>query len=75
MEFIKNLGILYTLTDGFKSIDGIVKGKVKKEVKSHLKELEHTINSTSRNSDGSFNFVSGVSDEESAVHAGWKIDI
>lgn len=75
MEFIKNLGILYTLTDGFKSIDGIVKGKVKKEVKSHLKELEHTINSTSRNSDGSFNFVSGVGDEESAVHAGWKIDI
>ena len=33
MEFIKNLGILYTLTDGFKSIDGIVMGKVKKEVK------------------------------------------
>lgn len=65
-EFMKNLGLLYTLTDGFKNIDGLVKGKVKKEVKKGLKNLEHTINSTSRNSDGSLKFTSGVSDDQSS---------
>jgi hypothetical protein len=31
-EFLKNVGLLYTLTDGFKNIDSLIKGKVKKEV-------------------------------------------
>lgn len=75
LDFVKNLGILYTLTNGFTNVDGLIKGRVKKEVKSHLKELEHAINSTTRNSDGSFSFASGVSDDESVMHAGWKIDI
>lgn len=74
-EFLKNLGIIYTLTDGFKNIDGLVKGKVKKEVRQNLKELEHTINSTSRNSDGSLAYVTGIDDKESYSGLGWRIDI
>ena len=31
-DFLKNIGLLFTLTDGFKNLDGLVKGKVKKEV-------------------------------------------
>ena len=75
VDFAKNIGILYTLTDGFKNIDALVKGNVKKEVKSHLKELEHTLNSTSINTDGSYNYTSGVDDTESSINAGWKLDI
>ena len=74
-EFLKNLGIIYTLTDGFKNIDGLVKGKVKKEVRQNLKELEHTINSTSRNSDGSLAYVTGIDDKESYSGLGWRIDV
>ena len=38
-EFLKNVGLLFTLTDGFKNLDGLVKGKVRKEVKKGLREL------------------------------------
>lgn len=75
MEFIKNLGIIYTLTDGFKNIDKLVNGEVNKKVRKSLKELEHTINSTTRHSDGSFNYMSGVSDENSYIGAGVRLDI
>lgn len=54
-----------SLTDGFKNLDGLVKGRVKKEVKKGLRELEHTLNNSSRNSDGSLKFMSGSNDPES----------
>ena len=59
-EFLKNVGLIYVLTDGFKNLDGLVKGKVNKEVKKSLRELERTINNTSRTSSGSLKFTSGV---------------
>lgn len=75
-DFLKNIGLLFTLTDGFKNLDGLVKGKVKKEVKKGLRELEHTINNTARTSDGNLRFVSGVDeDPESFIGKDWKIDI
>lgn len=75
-DFLKNIGLLFTLTDGFKNLDGLVKGKVKKEVKKGLRELEHTINNTVRTSDGNLRFVSGVDeDPESFIGKDWKIDI
>lgn len=70
------MGLIFTLTDGFKSLDGLVKGKVKKEVKNGLRDLEHAINNTARNSDGNLKFVSGVDeDPESFIGKGWKIDV
>lgn len=72
-DFLKNLGLLFTLTDGFKNLDGLVKNKVKKEVKKGFKELENTINSTSRNPGGSLKYTSGVSDKESFIK-GWQFD-
>lgn len=67
-EFLKNLGLIFTLTDGFKNLDGLVKGKVRKEVKKGLAELEHTLNNTARTSGGALKFASGVdSDPESFI--------
>ena len=75
-DFLKNIGLLFTLTNGFKNLDGLVKGKVKKEVKKGLRELEHTLNNTARTSDGNLKFVSGVDeDPESFIGKDWKIDI
>lgn len=75
-DFLKNIGLLFTLTDGFKNLDGLVKGKVKKEVKKGLRELEHTINNTARTSDGNLKFVSGVDeDPESFIGKGWNLDV
>ena len=76
IEFLKNVGLLFTLTNGFKSIDGLVKDKVKKQVKKGLRELEHTINNTARTSDGNLKYASGtIDDPESHLHNGWDLDV
>lgn len=73
VDFLKNLGLIFTLTDGFKSLDGLIKGKVRREVKKGFKELENTLNNTARTSDGNLNYASGVS-SESFIGKGWTID-
>lgn len=75
-EFLKNLGLIFTLTNGFKSMDGLIKGKVKKEVSKGLKNLENTLRNSSRPFDGNLQFMSGVSeDPESFIGKGWNIDV
>ena len=75
-DFLKNLGLLFTLTDGFKNLDGLVKGKVRKEVKKGLRQLEAALNNTVRTSDGNLKYVSGVDeDPESFIERGWKLDV
>lgn len=73
-EFLTNLGILFTLTNGFKDLEPLVKDKVRKETKSKIRELEQVINNTSRNSDGSLRFVSSVSDDPDSK-IGYELDI
>ena len=73
-EFLKIIGTLYTLSNGFTNYDGLIKTKVRREVKKGFKELERTINNTARNADGSLNFMSGVNDGESSFR-GWVIDV
>lgn len=76
LDFLKNVGLIYTLTDGFKNLDGLIKGKVKKEVRKGLRELETTINNTARTSDGNLKFATGVDeDPESYVGKGWHLDV
>ena len=76
LEFLKNVGLLYTLTDGFKNIDRLVKDKVKTEIKKGLRELEHTINNTSRTTDGNLRFMNDLgSDSESYIGKGMKLDL
>lgn len=74
-EFLAKLGLLYALTDGFTSINGLVDKKVKKEVKRGFSELERKINNTARNSHGNLDFASGVNDENSFIGKGMKLDI
>lgn len=73
-EFMKKLGYLYVITDGFKSLDRVSKSIEKKVRNKGLKELEQTLNTTLRNPDGSLKFVSGVGDGESYMNSGWSID-
>ena len=76
VDFLKNISMVFTLTDGFKNFDGLIKNKVRKELNKGIKELEHTINNTSRTTSGSLNFVSGASeDNESFIGKGWSLDV
>lgn len=76
VEFRKYLSVLFTMTNGFKSIDSLVKGKVKKEVKQSLRELEHKLINTPRTSTGNPRYVGGVEeDTESYIGKGWDLDV
>lgn len=70
IDFIKNVGLLYVLTDGFKKVGGLLKGQVKKELNKNLRELETTINNTARTSTGSLDFASGLGDD--SKFTGWE---
>lgn len=74
IEYLKNVGLFYVLTDGFKKLDGLVQGRVKKEVKKGLRELENTLNGTSRNS-GNLRFTSGVGGDPESRSSKWEIDV
>ena len=75
-DFWKNLGVLYAVTDGFKNIDKVIKTNVKKEVRKSIRNLEHTLNNSALQSDGSLNYMSGVSsDKESYLGNGIMLDV
>lgn len=76
-EFLKNVGLLFVLTDGFKNINRLVNDKVKKEIKKSLKSLEHTLSGRGSNFGGgnlSFANNSGDNDPES-LFKGWKLSV
>lgn len=73
-DFMKNLGYLYVVTDGFKTL-GNLTNTIKKEVtRKGLKDLENVINTTSRNADGSLKLVTGK-DDDSYFSGGWTLDL
>jgi hypothetical protein len=75
LDFIKNVGIAYTLTNGFKDFSGLYKQKVNKEVKKGLRSLESKLKHQSGTSfDGNLAFVN-KNDDESFIGAGWQLDI
>jgi rhamnogalacturonyl hydrolase YesR len=74
-EFLAKIGFIYAITDGFKTIDGLVNKKVKKEVKKGFSDLENKLNTTKRDSFGNLRFTSGASSEDSILSTGLKLDL
>lgn len=75
-EFLKYTGLIFVMTNGFKDFDSFAKGKVKKEVKKGLRELEQTLNNTRRNNDGSLRMVTNQKDDpNSFISKGMKLDL
>lgn len=75
VDFLKNVGLLFVLTDGFTKLDTLVQGKVKKEVRKGLRELENTLNGTSRNADGSFRMMNGTGGDNESKDLKYEVDI
>lgn len=57
-DFLKYVGLFYTMTDGFRDLTPLVNKQVKKEKTSSIKELENTLKGTSRIQSGKLNYVS-----------------
>lgn len=76
VDFNKNVGMLYVLTDGFTNIDKFIKGPVKKEVKKNMNKLDNVLSNSSIGRDGSFTFKSGISSNKNATSLSlddWKL--
>jgi hypothetical protein len=75
-DFLKNVGLLFVLTDGFKNIDRLVTDKVKKETKKSLRNLENTLKSSQDFRGGNLSLAnnSGDTDPES-LFKGWKLSV
>ena len=76
MEFLKQLGMWYVLTDGGKNTDSLVKGQVRAERNKGIRELERKINTSAFDSDGSLKYMSGEQiGNDSLLSDGWQIDM
>lgn len=76
-EFLKIVGTIYTMTDGFKNIDNLVKGEVNKTTKKSLKNLTDALNGTTRNSDGSLRLANGLGGDKDTYSGSddWTLDV
>ena len=75
-DFIKYIGTIFTLTNGFQDFDTFVKGKVEKEKKKGLRELERTLTNTKKSGSGNLKLVTSAKlDPESFINKGWDLDI
>lgn len=75
-EFLKYTGLIFAMTNGFKDFDSFAKGKVKKEMKKGLRDLEKTLNNTSRSKDGNLRMITNQrEDPDSFISKGMKLDL
>ncbi len=62
-DFLKYVGLVMALTNDFKDFDSFTKGKVKKEVKKGLRDLEQTLNNTRRDANGNLKMVTSKTED------------
>lgn len=75
-DFLKYTGLIFAMTNGFKDFDSFAKGKVKKEMRKGLRDLEKTLNNTSRTKDGSLRMITSQKDDpDSFISKGMKLDL
>jgi hypothetical protein len=76
LEFLKQLGMWFVLTNGGKSADGLIKEQLRVEKNKGIRELEGKINSTSFNKDGSLRYVSGTQQtSDTLLSDDWQVDM
>lgn len=67
IDFEFNVGLLYTITDGFKNIDKLIGDKVKEGKKSALRELDRKLKNTPITESGDIDFSSGLDDDSKDI--------
>ena len=76
MEFLKQIGMWFVLTNGGKDFSGLSKQQVIAEKNKGIRELERKINSSAFDSDGSLKYMSGTGiSNENLLDGGWKVDM
>lgn len=75
-DFLKYTGLIYAMTNGFKDFESFTKGKVKKEIKKGLRELEDTLTNTRKLGNGSLRMVTNQNEDPNSYFSkGIKLDL
>ena len=76
LEFLKQIGMWFVLTNGGKDFGGLTKQQAIAEKNKGIRELERKINSSAFDSDGSLKYVSGTNiSNDNLLDDGWKVDM
>ena len=76
LEFLKQIGMWFVLTNGGKDFSGIAKQQVIAEKNKGIKELERKINSSAFDSDGTLKYMSGQQiSTDTLLNDGWQVDM
>ena len=73
LEFLKQLGMWFVLTDGGKNTDGFTKEQVRAAKNKGIRDLEGKINTSHIGPDGSLQYASRTG-ADPLLSDGWKID-
>lgn len=75
LEFLKQIGMWFVLTNGGKDFSGLSRQQAIAEKNKGIRELERKINSSAFDSDGSLKYVSGSNiSNDTLLDGGWKVD-
>ena len=74
LEFLKQIGLWFVLTEGGKNLNGFTREQVRAEKNKNIRELEQKINASRLNPDGSLNYVGGINHDDPLLSDGWKVD-
>ena len=72
-DFMHKLSVIFTLTDGFKDMNKLIKGAAQRESRKSLKEMEHVLATSKMFSDGNLELMGGRDDVES--FSGLRLDV
>ena len=77
MEFLKQIGMWYVLTNGGKDFSGLAKQQAIAEKNKGIRELERKINSSAFDPDGSLKYMSGGQQmsDDTLLDDGWQVDM
>lgn len=73
LEFLKQLGMWFVLTDGGKNVTGFTKKQVQAEKNKNIRELANKINSSNLSEDGTVRYSGGIGNDEQLLSDGWKV--
>lgn len=74
LEFLKQLGMWFVLTDGGKNTTGFTKEQVRAERNKNIEELGRKINSTALTKEGALRYIGGSSgNSDPLLSDGWKV--
>lgn len=76
LEFFKQIGLWFVLTESGKDFSGLAKQQAIAEKNKGIRELERKINSSALNPDGSLRYMSGEQvNNDTLLQDGWEVDL